>query len=183
MNNSLNLTGDVNQANFTNTLAHFNSLVAKTDEIMLKNLDNVDSIFAQVSSAITNLSDASLGAKQSVNILKKDLQAMHLSDKLDTIVGSLQQTIAAYETSAHTLTTKIEDLNLDASLEGFNNAAKGIETVAKRADLMLYRSQEDFGLAVVRLKESADNLADFSRQIRETPSLLLRSEEKQGRVR
>lgn len=183
VNNLVGLTDDANQANFANTLQHLNSLVIKLDQLVSSNYDNVDVVFQQITSAVHNLNQASLGAQKAVVILQNDLQQMNLAAKMDTIVAGVQQTLHAFEKSGNAINQKVNALDLNTALDGVNQATKGIETTAKRADLLLYRSQEDFGLAVQRLKETADNLADFSRQIKETPSILLRGEDKQGRDR
>jgi len=53
--------------------------------------------------------------------------------------------------------------------------------VAQKLDITVLRIQEDLSQSMNNLKETMKNMNAFSRQIRENPSVLLRSEEKQER--
>jgi len=74
-------------------------------------------------------------------------------------------------------------LQIEAAIKSANDAAKAAELLAKRGDQLIFRNQEDLSITVRYLREAVENLNDVSRQVRENPSLLIRNEEKQQRVR
>jgi hypothetical protein len=61
------------------------------------------------------------------------------------------------------------------SLARFDTAVGSISSVARRADLMLSRSQGDIYRSVEDLSITMRNLSDFSQSIRDNPGALLRS--------
>jgi ABC-type transporter Mla subunit MlaD len=66
------------------------------------------------------------------------------------------------------------------SLARFDTAVGALSSVARRADLMLGRSQGDIYRTLEDLSITMRNLSDFSQSIRDNPSSLLRSA---GKVR
>jgi len=91
------------------------------------------------------------------------------------LAGSLQD--------LHSVTTQFRNSDIEKTFIEIQNASKALETLSKRADLMIYKSQEDISTSLRNINEMTENMYDFSQRIKADPSLLIRSEEKSGRIK
>ena len=65
----------------------------------------------------------------------------------------------------------------------FKNAAKNVSSVAEKMEKTITLIQEDLTITMKKFKETSENMEDFSRIIKDNPSLLLREGNKQERGR
>lgn len=176
LNNLITITSDENQANITSALRSFSHSAQIIDSSVSHNRGNLDSIPKQLHLALSQSVQTLAVASQTMESLQKETSGLRLSNRLDSIDHNLNSAIKA-------LQAKIDGTDLNKTLGSFEAAANQVETVAKRADVSVYRNQEDLLAVMKNMKEASANLADFTRQIRQNPSLLMRSEDKQGRTR
>jgi len=170
LNNLLAITDDHNQkrlvsisANLDKATASLSKITSRVDSVLAKNSKEINELPKQASTFLENSNSAvtelrAIESKIAVVIARMDSLVLH-SDK------------------------KIQNLQIEAVIKSANDAAKTVELLAKRGDQLIYRNQEDLSITVRYLREAVENLNDVSRQVRENPSLLIRSEEKQQRVR
>jgi phospholipid/cholesterol/gamma-HCH transport system substrate-binding protein len=163
LNNLLSITGDYNQKRLMNIATNLDHISAKIDTFFVKNSKDMNEIPKQLKLVLENANAAVV--------------------ELKTIESSTELAIARLDTLASRTDRKIQNLQLEAAIKSINDAAKSAELLAKRGDQLIYRNQEDLSVVVRYLKEAVENLNDVSRQVRENPSLLIRGEEKQQRVR
>jgi len=142
-------------------------------------------------------------ARSSVRVLE-NLDALTSRDRrgqIDSIVADLRRTSADFATMAGNLKDARLDSqvtsiarqvtkavhNIDSALGAskpaqsmarIDTAAGAMANVARRADLMLGRSQSDIYRSLEDLRSTMRNLADFSQTIRDNPAAVLRSGDK-----
>jgi len=163
LNNLLSITSDYNQKRLVNIVTNLDNITAKTNEILAKNSKELNELPQQAKLLLENTNAAVV--------------------ELRAIESRAALAIARIDTLAMRTDKKIQNLQIEAVIKSANDAAKATELLAKRSDQLIYRNQEDLSVAVRYLREAMENLKDVSRQVRENPSLLIRGEEKQQRVR
>lgn len=104
-------------------------------------------------------------ANKMVNELEKQNVASRIGGILDDT-----------KSISNTLKIETQDLKLKESIQAFNKLVANLNRT-------LTRSQDNIDRGMKSFKETAENMEDFSRQIKENPSLLLRTEEKEERQR
>ncbi|MCL2207720.1 MAG: hypothetical protein FWB90_06450, partial [Fibromonadales bacterium] len=163
LNNLLSITDEQNQKRLAKILANLDDITARTDELLVKNSKNLSDLPIQAKLLLENTNEA-----------VTDLRS--IEDKAARAIARIDSL------AAHT-DRKIQNLQIEAAIKSANDAAKSVELLAKRSDQLIYRNQEDLSVTVRYLRESVENLKEVSRQVRENPSLLIRGEEKQQRIR
>jgi len=163
LNNLLNITNDYNQKRFTNIATNLDKITARLDTVLVKNTKDINEIPRYAKLLLENSNTVAEESKETVQKITIAVA------KLDTLLSHTDK--------------KIQNLQVEAAVKSINDAAKSAELLAKRGDQLIYRNQEDLSVMVRYLKEAIENLNDVSRQVRENPSLLIRGEEKQQRVR
>jgi phospholipid/cholesterol/gamma-HCH transport system substrate-binding protein len=163
MNNLLSITNDYNQRRFSNIVTNLDNITARLDTTWVKNSKEINEIPKYAKLFLENSNAA---AEELRSIENKIAIAV---SRLDTLI-------------LHT-DKKVQNTQVETLVKSANDAAKSIELLAKRSDQLIYRNQEDLSATVRYLREAVENLNDVSRQVRENPSLLIRGEEKQQRVR
>ena len=162
MNSFLTITNDENQANFAGALRHFNHLSGQLDSLVSNNRAVLDSIPRNTHQALKQLDLATTAAKQLVDSIQLALNSINPRG----LSKSAQGTLDAFQKSAIDLDKKDQ-----------------VQSTTKHTDQMLNRSQDDIASALKNMKEASENFADFAREIRANPSLLMRNEKKQDRER
>jgi phospholipid/cholesterol/gamma-HCH transport system substrate-binding protein len=163
LNNLLSITSDYNQRRLHNIATSLDNVTARIDSILVRNSREFNEIPKSLNLVLDNSNSAVLELKTAAN------KATSAIARLDSL-------------ALHT-DRKIQNLQIEAVIKSANDAAKSMELLAKRGDQLIYRNQEDLSITARYLKEAVENLNDVSRQVRENPSLLIRGEEKQQRVR
>lgn len=106
---------------------------------------------------------------KTANKIIVDLEKQKVASKIG---GILEDT----KSISQTLKAETQDLKLKESIQSFNKLVASLNRT-------LVRSQDNIDRGMKSFKETAENMEDFSRQIKENPSLLLRTEEKSERQR
>ncbi|MCL2100962.1 MAG: MlaD family protein [Fibromonadales bacterium] len=163
LNNLLALTDEHNQKRLASISVNLDKITARIDTVLEKNSKEINQIPKQTSKLLENTNTA--------------------VEELLAIEKNMALMVARLDSLAFRADKKIQGLEIEAMLKSANEAAKAMELLAKRSDQIVYRNQESLTLTVRYLREAVENLNDVSRQVRENPSLLIRSEEKQQRVR
>jgi len=163
LNNLLMITNDYNQRRLANIIMNLDNVTAKIDTILIKNSKEINELPKQTKLLLENTTA--------------------FINELSSIEKSAVSALARIDSLASRADKKIQNLPLEAAVKSVTEATKSIELLSKRGDQLIYRNQEDLSVTVRHLREAVINLNDFSRQIRENPSLLIRGEEKQQRVR
>lgn len=83
----------------------------------------------------------------------------------------------------HSITTQFRNSDIKNTFIEIQNVSKALETLTKRTDLIIYKSQEDISTSLRNINEMTENMYDFSQRIKADPSLLIRTEEKSGRIK
>ncbi|MDR0517881.1 MAG: MlaD family protein [Fibromonadaceae bacterium] len=163
LNNLLSITSDYNQRKLVSIVNNLDNIMSRLDSVTLKNSKDINEIPKYAKSLLENSSAA--------------------AEELKSIEIKLSHAIVSLDSLASRADKKIQNLPLEAAVKSAGDASKAIELLAKRGDQLIYRNQEDLSITVRNLKEAVANLNDFSRQVRENPSLLIRGEERQQRTR
>ncbi|MDR2555168.1 MAG: MlaD family protein [Fibromonadaceae bacterium] len=163
MNNLLNITNEYNQRRFTNIATNLDNITTRLDAVWGKNTSDINEIPKYAKQLLENSNAVAEESKTTVHRMTVALA------KLDSLLSHTDK--------------KVQNMPIEALVKSANDAAKSIELLAKRSDQLVYRNQEDLSVTVRYLREAVENLNDVSRQVRENPSLLIRGEEKQQRVR
>ncbi|MCL2284471.1 MAG: MlaD family protein [Fibromonadales bacterium] len=170
LNNLLALTDEKNQKHLANISVNLD----KTTVNLGKITSNVDSILAKNTKSISEIPNKTALFLENSNAAVTELR---------TIESKVAQVLARLDSMVAHTDKKIQNLQVEAAIKSANDAAKAIELLAKRGDQLIYRNQEDLSVTVRYLREAMENFNDISRQARENPSILIRGEEKQQRVR
>ena len=163
LNNLLAITNDHNQKRISGIATNLDKTTARIDSLLARNSKEINDIPKQTALLLQN-SNAAIA-------------------ELKTLERNMALAIARIDTLAMRTDKKIQNLPLEAAIKSANDAAKSMELLAKRGDQLIYRNQEELSLTTRYLREAVQNLNDLSRQVRENPSLLIRGEDRQQRVR
>ncbi len=151
--------------------ARADSIAQKIDKL----LGNVLAITeSQGRDQVERLVRSSANLASSLDSLTADVARIKPGKRLDIILGQV-------EAATLTLKTKIQKADIDETVHEYRKAAEGATGVAQKLDITILRIQEDLSQSMNNLKETMKNMNAFSRQIKDNPSVLLRSEEKTER--
>ena len=155
--NNLNvITDESNQEKLRSILSSIDSLVESNVEPVGNIISNIDNISAEISSITVSLNEATMSIN---NIIQ--------SGKIDSIV-----------TSTEKITAELSQIDLKKLVTDLNATIVQIDLTLSRLDATHMESKQDILDTVEALRETIDNLNEFSRQIIEDPSLLIRSRRK-----
>jgi phospholipid/cholesterol/gamma-HCH transport system substrate-binding protein len=110
----------------------------------------------------------------SLDSLTSDIARIRPGRRIDAILADAEGATSA-------LKDKIKKAEIDETIHEYRKLAEGAGDVAQKMDITILRVQEDLSQSMNNMKETMKNMNAFSRQIRENPSVLLRTEEKQER--
>ena len=125
---------------------------------------------------VERLVRSSANLASSLDSLTSDVARIKPGKRMDAILSQVEAATAA-------LKVKIQKAEVDETVHEFRKAAEGATGVAQKLDITVLRIQEDLSQSMNNLKETMKNMNAFSRQIKENPSVLLRTEEKQERTK
>ena len=123
---------------------------------------------------VERLVRSSANLASSLDSLTADVARIKPGKRMDAILTQV-------EASTTALKAKIQKAEIDETVHEYRKAAEGATGVAQKLDITILRIQEDLSQSMNNLKETMKNMNAFSRQIKENPSVLLRSEEKTER--
>jgi phospholipid/cholesterol/gamma-HCH transport system substrate-binding protein len=123
---------------------------------------------------VERLVRSSANLAESLDSLTSDVARLKPGKRMDQILTQVEGATAA-------LKAKIQKAEVEQTVHEFRKAAEGATGVAQKLDITVLRIQEDLSQSMNHLKETMKNMNAFSRQIKENPSVLLRTEEKKER--
>lgn len=148
-------------------------------ETLITNLNNVlsEENANKISRALTNLEQTTIEAHKLVKTTKQpiadlavassslknitaEIEAAHLARAIDSTLSIIDEQVSAFD---------VKTLNKDL-IETLNS----LKLLAKRADLMVYKNQDQMSNTLNQLNEVLENLNDFSQKIKDNPSAILR---------
>ncbi|HNY31205.1 MAG TPA: MlaD family protein [Fibrobacteria bacterium] len=138
----------------TRVLSNLETLTRKTRQ------DQVDSIMDDFRRTSGDLAAIARDLRQA----RLDTQVTAISRQVDQTIRNLDSALAASQPAQ--------------AMARIDTAAQNLSTVAKRADLMLGRSQGDIYRSLEDMRSTMRNLSDFSQTIRNNPAALIRSGER-----
>jgi phospholipid/cholesterol/gamma-HCH transport system substrate-binding protein len=123
---------------------------------------------------LEKLVNSSVNLAASLDSLTADVARVRPGRRLDAILADAEGATAA-------LRDKIKKAEVDETVHEYRKVAEGAVALTQKLDITVLRIQEDLSQSMNNMKETMKNMNAFSRQIRENPSVLLRSEEKEER--
>lgn len=123
---------------------------------------------------VERLVRSSANLAESLDSLTADVARIKPGKRMDGILTQVEGATSA-------LRTKIQKAEITETVHEARKAAEGATGVAQKLDITVLRIQEDLSQSMNHLKETMKNMNAFSRQIKENPSVLLRTEEKKER--
>ncbi len=172
LNNLLTFTDERNQILVSQGLASFNSLTQRVDTLLADNSD-----------LLVNLTE---------DVNKSVKQFQNVAYKMDVILGEFQkrnpgkklgETLEEFHNIAVSAKEQVGSADLAKTLDSFQKAADKINELAGKMTHTINIIQEDLTTSMKNMKETSENMEDFSRIIKDNPSLLLRSGDKRERER
>jgi len=121
-----------------------------------------------------------------VNGLLDDVRprAVQVLDESLALVVDLRQSRADLSVSAGTTLAEAEGMLREArgalGADGIGKTLAELSVLLKRAQVLLVHNREGIGEAVVYLRDTAENLSEFSEKVRDDPSLLLLGDQDEG---
>lgn len=116
--------------------------------------------------------------------LRKPLNTMSKSAvSLQKILAEVEEAklAAKADASLSTLKEKLEAIDTKGLNDNLMQTAESMNKLTHNVDAMVYRNQDQVGNAVEELNTILENLEEFSQKIKNNPSVLIRSEGKNGR--
>ncbi|HDT12375.1 MAG TPA: MCE family protein [Candidatus Marinimicrobia bacterium] len=167
LNNLISITAYDNQLKVKNILYQAENLLEENRQPLLNTFTNIDSATLSLVELV-NSTRSSLGKLDTImanaiifseNLASADIQS--LSDDVSNTLNNINQTLAGADLA------RISEEAV-AALNNFNNTIT-------RVDLMVLRSRQDIISSLESLRQATEFLNQFSRQISDDPSILLRS--------
>ena len=154
------LLNNLNEITNEENAKRLNNIITNVDTIINANQSSISNTFSSLE-AITE--DFKQIAKNTRSLLEK-LDAIMESGKVEKIV-----------TSTEKITSELADSNLKQLMTDIHKLTIDANDTISHIDATHLESRQDLLDTIESLKETIDYLNDFSRQISEDPSLLIRS--------
>lgn len=156
LNNLAEITKEANQRKVEKILTNINILLSENREPITNTLSNLDSI-----------------SFYAIQFTKSASEAV---EKLNTILHSeeLQNLLA----NSEEFSSKLAKVDISTTIEELNDAIKQANDAFLHIDRTVLKSRSDILETLEILKETVDYLNEFSRDISEDPSILLRPTKK-----
>lgn len=143
--------------------------VAHTSAKVLQNLDSLTGTARQVQ-VDTILMDLRRTSRD-LAAMSGGFRALQLDKRVSTVLGHV-------ESAASKIDSTLKVIQPARTMARIDTASIALSAAARRADLMLGRSQGDIYRTLEDLSITMRNLSDFSQSIRDNPGALLRSGDK-----
>jgi len=116
--------------------------------------------------------------------LRKPLNTMSKSAaSMQKILAEIEEAklAAKADASITTLKEKLEAIDTKGLNDNLMQTAESMNKLTQRVDAMVYKNEDQVGNAVEELNTILENLEEFTQKIKNNPSVLIRSEGKNGR--
>jgi len=139
---------------------------------------SVEELTTKLDRVLSNI-DAMTGPENQVSFSNMLSNLEQISESSLIAVEKFEQTITSPEfesiiSNTAKFSEELARTDLTATLEELNAAIAQANQTFMHIDLMVIRSRRDILITFETLKEAADNFEEFTRQLSEDPSLLLR---------
>jgi len=156
IDNVIDLTNQQNQERFNNILSNIDVVIDSSQQPLVNTVANIEKI-------TTDLVVATAAAKEMLEKLNEAITAEGLKQ---------------IATNTETITTnlaKVDFNQLNTTMERVNETVSRTNLMISRVDALIHKNSPDLTAAIQELRESLENLNEFTRLISEEPSLLIRS--------
>jgi phospholipid/cholesterol/gamma-HCH transport system substrate-binding protein len=181
INQLVALTGDENRALVGDVLERTGSLINTLDKVVNTNADKLSELVDNLNRASVKLT-AVLDESRLVARETREAVAA-IRRKAEGVLDSKR--VAALLDEAHAavgdVRQRVGQTELGKVTAALNQLAARTDALVEKVDMIVSRSRQDLRASLRYLAETTENLRDFSRLIREDPSLLLRSQERRER--
>ena len=116
--------------------------------------------------------------------LRKPLNTMSKSAaSMQKILAEIEEAklAAKADASITTLKEKLDAIDTKGLNDNLMQTAESMNKLTQRVDAMVYKNEDQVGNAVAELNTILENLEEFTQKIKNNPSVLIRSEGKNGR--
>ena len=116
--------------------------------------------------------------------LRKPLNTMSKSAaSMQKILAEIEEAklAAKADASISTLKEKLDAIDTKGLNDNLMQTAESMNKLTQRVDAMVYKNEDQVGNAVEELNTILENLEEFTQKIKNNPSVLIRSEGKNGR--
>ena len=116
--------------------------------------------------------------------LRKPLNTMSKSAaSMQKILAEIEEAklAAKADASITTLKEKLDAIDTKGLNDNLMQTAESMNKLTQRVDAMVYKNEDQVGNAVEELNTILENLEEFTQKIKNNPSVLIRSEGKNGR--
>jgi phospholipid/cholesterol/gamma-HCH transport system substrate-binding protein len=165
LNNIALLTDATNRAKILNLIDNTNAALAELNDILARNNEPFSRIMADGQAITADLKETSVSARYAA----RSLRTLAESDSLQAIVGNLAK-----------FSRTLNDANLLQIVQDLNLTLDRTNAILKEMGRRYTESQEDITATLKTTQETLDNLNEFSRQISQDPSILLRGGKPKG---
>jgi phospholipid/cholesterol/gamma-HCH transport system substrate-binding protein len=154
------------------------------------NIDRMASIITNLDNILTENRSTLEGTMRNLEFISGDVAKFTnvLDAKLDTLVTATTQSISSVNkilssgsinniiTNLDTISTDLADADLDVLVTSLNSSIVRLESMMKTVDNTVIRSRRDILEILDSAREAMENLNEFSKQINDNPTILLRGE-------
>jgi len=154
------------------------------------NIDNIASIIGNLDAILTENRSTLEGTMHNLELISGDVAKFTnvLEVKLDTLVTATTQSITALNnilnsssinniiTNLDTISTDLAEADLNLLVTSLNNSVIRFESMITNVDNTVIRSRRDVLDILDSAREAMENLNDFTKQINDNPTILLRGD-------
>lgn len=153
------------------------------------NIDNITSIINNLDSILSDNRSTLEGTMHNLELISGDVAKFTnvLDAKLDTLVNAATESITSVNrilssgsinniiTNLDTISTDLADADLNVLVTSLNNSVVRFESMINTVDSTVLRSRRDIIDILESAREAMENLNEFSKQINDNPSAIIRS--------
>jgi len=153
------------------------------------NIDNIASIIGSLDEILTENRSTLEGTMRNLELISGDVAKFTnvLESKLDTLVTSATQSIVAVNkilsnnsinniiTNLDSISSDLAGADLDVLITSVNSSVIRLESMMSTVDNTVIRSRRDILDILESAREAMENLNEFSKQINDNPSAIIRS--------
>ncbi len=154
------------------------------------NIDRMASIITNLDNILTENRSTLEGTMRNLELISGDVAKFTnvLDAKLDTLVTATTQSISSVNkiltsgsidniiTNLDTISTDLAGADLDVLASSLNSSIVRLESMMNTVDNTVVRSRRDILEILDSAREAMENLNEFSKQINDNPTILLRGE-------
>jgi len=142
-----------------------------------ENAESISKTLKNLEITTENLSRLTADIRKPLNTMSKS--AVSLQKILAEVEDA--KLAAKADASLSTLKEKLEAIDTKGLNDNLMQTAETMNKLSQNVDAMVYRNQDQVGNAVEELNTILENLEEFTQKIKNNPSVLIRSEGKNGR--